>query len=95
MIPHSTANFIDRQTVIEKKRDNKYIRKYNPVRATSKSVRAAHVVISAYTRRKEKRKPVTQAFSYLKDCTYKEGSKNVTQDKGVKLSIAQDRQCDQ
>lgn len=56
-------------------------------------VRAAHVVISAYIRRKEKRKPVTQAFSCLKDCTYKEGSKNMTQDKGVKLSTAQDQQC--
>lgn len=44
------------------------------------------MVISAYTRRKEKRKPVTQAFLHLKDCTYKEGSKNVTQDKSVKLS---------
>jgi len=37
---------------------------------------------------------VTQVFSCLKDCTYKEGSKNVAQDKGVKLSIAQDQQCD-
>ena len=52
------------------------------------------MVISAYTRRKEKRKPVTQAFSCLKDCTYKEGSKNMAQGKSVKLSIAQDRQCD-
>lgn len=53
------------------------------------------MVISAYTRQKENCKPVTQAFSYLKDCTYKEGSKNMTQDKSVKLSIAQDQQRDQ
>lgn len=45
------------------------------------------MVISAYIRRKETRKPVTQAFSCLKDCTYKEGSKNMTQDKSVKLSV--------
>lgn len=44
------------------------------------------MVISAYIRRKEMRKPVTQVFLHLKDCTYKEGSKNVTQDKSVKLS---------
>ena len=52
------------------------------------------MVISAYTRRMENRKPVTKAFSYLKDRTYKEESKNTAQGKGVKLpSSAQDRQC--
>lgn len=45
------------------------------------------MVISEYIRRKEKRKPVTQAFLYLKDCTYKEESKNMAQEKSVKLSV--------
>jgi len=66
-------------------------------------MRATQVVISAYIgfngnkciyQAQGKTKPVTQVFSCLKDCTYKEGSKNMMQDKGIKLSIAQDRQRD-
>ena len=54
------------------------------VRATSEG-RKAQRVISAYTRRKEKRKPVTQASVCLKGRTYKEESKDRPQGESVKL----------